>query len=643
MYCEYGGNLRDRSGDYRHSACQKRDDQESLYRSSFPLLRLDFRVGYSSRVQLAEQGLDRPSALAGLLDRRGVAEVLVCAITFVAYLSTLSFGFVYDDKPVIQDNFVIRSWSLLARYLAHKIPANLAPPASGSFFRPITLLWLRLNYATFGANPAGWHFAMLMGHVLMSYLVFLVVEKLTNNRQTAVIAGILFGLHPVHVENVAWLSSVSDLLVSIFLLASFLAFLNYRDGKRLWIAASALLFGLALLSKETAGVFPFLILGFAVMFARRLAMGNPRRVWAAMKDGLVSVPYVMILVTYLLARRLMLYGGGQPLAAIGWKTMLLTSPSVLWFDLKHLLLPISSSEFYSMDYVTVPGFANFWLPAFLVIAVLLAAGYCIFKLRDPRLGIFALGFAVLTILPALYLRGIATSNFVHDRFLYLPSVGIVILIALALERIWVPKTQKSTAAVKWVVVTMISAAAFIGTLVHQVQWASNFTLYQNAMKYAPQNPVVQVNLANEYASQGLYDRALPMYLTAVERDPRSWLSNYSLGYGYYRTGRFADAEDYLSRAININDRDPDQFIYLALAQMKQGKLMQATQNAESAIERAPQAPGYHLVLGKILEASGNRERAITEYKAEVSFHPENKLAATELERLQTSQLGSARD
>ncbi len=88
--------------------------------------------------------------------------------------------------------------------------------------------------------------------------------------------------------------------------------------------------------------------------------------------------------------------------------------------------------------------------------------------------------------------------------------------------------------------------------------------------------MVQVNLANEYASQGLYDRALPMYLSAVERDPRSWLSNYSLGYEYYRTGRFADAEDYLSRAIKINDRDPDQFIYLALAQMKQGKLTQAT-------------------------------------------------------------------
>jgi Tfp pilus assembly protein PilF len=594
-------------------------------------------------VQLAEQEFERPSALTGLRDRRGVAEVLVCAITFVAYLSTLSFGFVYDDKPVIQDNVVIRSWSLVARYLAHKIPADLALPASGTFFRPVTLLWLRLNYAVFGPNPTGWHFAMLMGHVLMTYLVFLVVEKLTDNRETATIAGILFGLHPVHVENVAWLCSVSDLLVSIFLMLSFFAFLNYRDGRKLWLAASVSLFGLALLSKETAAVFPFVILGFAMMFPHPRTMVNSRRVRAAMKDGLVSVPYFMLLVIYLSARKMMLSGGAQPLAAVSWKTMLLTAPSILWFDLKHLLLPISSSEFYSLDYATAPGLANFWLPVFLVIAVIVAAGYCISRLRDPRLGVFALGFAVVTILPALYLRGIAAGNFVHDRFLYLPSVGIVILIALALERMADSKTQKRTVAVEWAVVTIISAAALVGTLVHQVQWTSNFTLYQNAMKYAPQNPIVQVNLANEYASQGLYDRALPMYLTAVERDPRSWLSNYSLGYGYYRTGRLAEAGDYLSRAIRINDRDPDQFIYLALVQMKQGVLTEATQNAESAIERAPQAPGYHLVLGKILEASGNRGQAIAEYKAEVSFHPGNKLAGNELERLQSSQLGSARD
>ena len=241
-------------------------------------------------MQSADQKLESPSALTQFLDKRGVMEGLVCAVTVLAYLGTLSFGFVYDDKPVIVDNVGIRSWRFLAHYFIPQISAGIAAPSSATFYRPVTLLWLRLNYANFGLNPVGWHFAMVAFHVLMTYLVFVVVGKLSGNRGTAALAAIFFGLHPVHVENVAWLSSVNDLLMSVLLLASFLAYLNFRDGRELksWIAISVLLFALALLSKETAAVFPLLIFGFAVIFARPRPTENSNRVWSAFKNGLVS-------------------------------------------------------------------------------------------------------------------------------------------------------------------------------------------------------------------------------------------------------------------------------------------------------------------------------------------------------------------
>jgi protein O-mannosyl-transferase len=481
---------------------------------------------------------------------------------------------------------------------------------------------------------------MLAFHVLATYLVFVVIEKLSGNPRIAAVAAILFGLHPVHVENVAWLSSVNDLLMTVFLLASLLAYLNFRNGnaRKLWMAASVLWFVLALLSKETTAVFPFLIFGFAVIFAPQRAPGNSNRVWFALKDGLVSVPYFVAFVIYLAARAMMLHGLVQPIATLSWSTMVLTGPSVLWFDLKHLLFPISSSEFYSLAYVTAPGLENFVLPLLLLAGSLGAAGYWISKLRDPRLGVFALGFAFATILPTLYLRAIAPGNFVHDRFLYLPSVGIVVLIALAVEQVAASKAlQQRGASVRWVMAGILCAAAFVGTLRYQTQWASNILLYQNGIKYAPQNPVVQVNLANELAAMGRYDRAIPLYLSALQSDPRFWLSNYNLGYAYYRIRRFPEAEDYLQRAIQINDQDPDQFIYLALAQMEQGELTPAVQNAEVALQRGPLSPGFHFVLAKILEASGQRERAIAEYNAEVLSHPGNTQAFDELKRLQSSQ------
>ena len=229
-----------------------------------------------------------------------------------------------------------------------------------------------------------------------------------------------------------------------------------------------------------------------------------------------------------------------------------------------------------------------------------------------------------TILPTLYLRAIAPGNFVHDRFLYLPSVGIVILIALVVESIATLKPlpgQDTGMKVKWALVAILCIAAFVGTLIHELPWASNLLLFQNAMKYAPNNPIVQVNLANEFANLGHYDRALPLYWSALKSDPSSWLSNYNLGYACYRTGRFPEAADYLQRAIQIDDKDPDQFIYLARTQMEQGKLTLAAQNAERALQRGPLSPGFHFVLAKILEASGERERAIAEYQAEVAARP----------------------
>ncbi len=598
---------------------------------------LGLRFRYSSLVQLAGRNLQGPSALTQLFEKTGVMEAMVCAVTFLAYLSTLSFGFVYDDKPVIVDNPVIRSWDFLTHYLLPH-SADVAQPAGGSFYRPISVLWLRLNYVIFGLNPAGWHFALLAGHVFMTYLVFVVVEKLSR-RCTASLAAILFGLHPVHAENVAWLSSVNDMLMSVLTLASLLAYLKFREDRKskLWLAASLVLFLAALLSKETAAVFPLLVFAFAVIFARPPAEDSTPA-WSRFKDGLVSIPYFVVLAIFLAVRRSMLHGAAQSLTTLSWSTMLLTAPSILWFDLKHLLFPISSSEFYALPYVTAPGLAGFLLPMVFLAAVALAVVYWISKLLDPRLAVFAAGFAFATILPTLYLRAIAPGNFVHDRFLYLPSVGIVILIALAVESIASSKTgQQPGMKLKWAVVAILCTAAFVGTLIHQLPWASNLLLFQNAMNYAPNNPIVQVNLANEFANLGHYDRALPLYWSALKSDPSSWLSNYNLGYACYRTGRFPEAEDYLQRAIQIDDKDPDQFIYLARTQMEQGKLTLAAQNAERALQRGPQAPGFHFVLAKIREASGDRERAIAEYQAEVAAHPDNTLARGELLKLQSAQ------
>jgi protein O-mannosyl-transferase len=593
-------------------------------------------------VQPSSGELEDAQSFRRFLHKAGVAETLVCTITALAYLGTLAFGFVYDDKPAIVDNVSIRTWGSLSHYFVRQLSTANGTPGGGTFYRPISFLWLRLNYACFGLNPAGWHFAMLAGHVLMTYLVFVFVKKLTSHRTTATIASLLFGLHPVHVENVAWLSSVGDLLMSALLVGSFMAYLKFRDRSKtkikIWLGISLLLFTLALLSKETAAVFPLLILAFAITSISPLTFQNPS-LNSLLSEACVSIPYFIILAGYLAIRLPMLQGLASPITPLPWTTMFFTWPSAIWFDVKHLLLPLSSSEFYSLAYVTRPGLANFLLPVLFVVVALMAASYAISRLSSPGLGSFALIWAALPILPTLYLRAVAPDNFVHDRFLYLPSVGIVLLLALATEQISIPRrsgssveTLRAVGIVKWAAVGVLAATAFVATSTYQLQWANNVLLYSNGIKSAPQNLIVKDNLANELSDLGHYDSAIPLYLSVLQQNPRFWSSNYNLGYTYYRLGRFAEAEDYLTRAIRIDNRDPDEFIFLARAQMEQGELAQASQSAELALQRAPLSPGFHFIRAKILEARGLEKLAIAEYQAEVTNHPENAVARGELQR-----------
>ena len=165
----------------------------------------------------------------GWLEEPGIAETLVCAAAILCFVATLAFGFVYDDVPQILKNPAIQSWHYLPQYFAAHVWSSIYPNSLGNYYRPVFLIWLRLNYAMFGTSPSGWHATSVAVHVLSTWLVFCVVLKLAKNRVTSFVAALLFALHPVHVESVAWISGVVDPLMSVFLLSAFWMFIEWRE------------------------------------------------------------------------------------------------------------------------------------------------------------------------------------------------------------------------------------------------------------------------------------------------------------------------------------------------------------------------------------------------------------------------------
>jgi tetratricopeptide (TPR) repeat protein len=145
---------------------------------------------------------------------------------------------------------------------------------------------------------------------------------------------------------------------------------------------------------------------------------------------------------------------------------------------------------------------------------------------------------------------------------------------------------------------------------------------------------VRDNLANALLGANQPQRAIPLYLDVLKRNPNFWRSNYNLGFAYYKTGNFAAAGESLQRAIMIDNSDSDQYIYLALVELQLKKLPEAADNARQAIARNPQARGYYFILGLICESQGDTKAAITAFKTELTQHPDNAPATAELQKIE---------
>lgn len=195
--------------------------------------------------------------------------VLVLGVTFFAYANTLFNDFAYDDQTQILKNdfikdlrnapkaMVTEAWYWRAQQ--DKDPSEQDKPST-PYYRPIVMIYLMIAWSLFGTSAAGWHLLNILFHLAVVYFLFLLLEKVTGDLKLAAVASLLFAIHPMRSESVAWISGATDLLLCLFLLPSFLFYLRYRErGERKYFICSAGLFLLAAFTKEPAVALPIFI------------------------------------------------------------------------------------------------------------------------------------------------------------------------------------------------------------------------------------------------------------------------------------------------------------------------------------------------------------------------------------------------
>lgn len=551
--------------------------------------------------------------------------LLVLALTFLAYVNTTGFEFVYDDWIQITHNPQLDSWKNIPGFFMADIWGFAKNTSHGSYYRPVFMVWQLLNFKAFGVNPHWWHLTTLLLHLLATFLVYLLARRLLGSQPGALAAALFFGLTPLHIESVAWITDGIDTMMGVFFVSAFLLFLragvwrgNTSSRQTGPLIGSLFFYALALLVKETAVVLPGIV--FAYEWAGMApAEGAPRWLRRLKSSFVTCFPYLVVTAMYFAARKLALHGMASPQQHQPLGMILKTLPAVLWFDVRHLLWPFRSSEFYGVEFINSPGLMNFVLPAVAVVLV----GTCLyFFARRSRLVHFAAWWMILPLLPAL--AGLALfdeRDLVHDRQLYLSSIAFCLLLAAAVQQI---RRKKLMLAV----VALIASVLGISTAVQNRYWADDFSLYSRGVQVAPRNPLPRNYLAYVYVQRGDYTRGIELYQQALALDPASWRTNINLATTYFQTGQLAEAEKFFERAIavypkNASQRNASQYYYLGETRLRMKKIGDAEQPLRTAVEINPSGFGYHFALGYVLYEQGKLQEAREQFQADLAANPQS--------------------
>jgi len=574
--------------------------------------------------------------------------LVVAGITFLAYVGTLGYEFVYDDRGQIVNNPFIKSWHYLPRYFTDHVWGHVDPTMLGNYYRPMFLVWLFINQTLFGLNSSWWHLTTILAHVGVTFMVFALARRLLKNVPAAAIAALVFGLHPAHIESVAWISGITDPLLALFFIPAFLFYLNWREARAgeseehhkaafyrqpaFYLAASLVFFVLAMLSKETALVMPALVFGMEWIY------GDGPFIRRAIVAARPAVLYAALALPYLVVRSVVLKGLGHQLSTVSALTTMKTWPSALWFYVTHLIWPVSLSCFYDLPFVTQLTLTNFALPLAGLLAIALGLWFIRRRLEREtrRMVTVACLWLALPILPVLNLSVFASGELVHDRYLYLPSIGLALLVGLGLSRLKVGRAQLfGQPALRFASVLLLTLGLGFATVNQHQYWASELLLFQHGLTVAPDSRIARTGLANVLSDRGYFDAAVSMYNEVIERYPANWKAINNLGCTYLKMGSFNEAEATLMRGIDIKPNEPKQYISLSVVLQELNRLAEAEHAAEYAISLDASGYGFHYQLGDVLEAQGRLAGALDAYQREASSHPDFAQAREKLAALQS--------
>jgi Tfp pilus assembly protein PilF len=548
--------------------------------------------------------------------------VVVAVATVVCYLPSLRNGFTnWDDDLYVTRNPVIRELTpaTLRRMATEPVAFN---------YHPLTVLSLALDYARSGLDPGPYHATNLLLHVLNSLLVFAFALRLSKGRaEAALLVGLLFALHPMHVESVAWVAERKDVLYTFFLMLALLAYLRYverPDRRRGMFVASLACSALSLLAKPAAVAVPLLLL--AIDYYERRSWTR----WVLLeKLPFLALAVVFALVTLRIQSAFISVGGLEALRA---PDKLLVASYGLVTYLVKALVPAHLSAVHPY-----PPFGNGWPAAYLAAPVIVAAlvATVVWAHRRTRVVPFGAMFFVASLLPVLQIVSAGTAV-VAERYTYVPYIGLFFILAMGYEALlarWtrrpslpVPARVGGVSPAPRVVGLRVVAGGFVAVMaivcVQRIAvWHDSGTLWSDVIaKYPSHGPA--------YISRGVYRMsvgddaaALDDLDRSVELAPKNYLGPFNRGLLHQRIGAIDAAIADYGLAIQANPSKPDPYANRAGLLSGQHRHDEAIRDYDRVVEIEAGNPDALLNRAAAYYLAGRYEQALPDYDRALAIDP----------------------
>jgi len=535
----------------------------------------------------------------------------------------------------------VQSFARLSELVTHDYVFVAETDLSYGYFRPLASLSLAVDYALWGSNPFGYHLTNVLLHSACSLLVCLLALGLGASRPVSWIAGLLFAVHPIHTESVAWIAGRTDVLCFLFAgssLGLFLARERARGSgaRRLWLTASLVCFALALLAKEMAAVVPLWIFAIATW---RSAGGRLRE---RLSHGLrAALPWLAVVGIYALLRFVVL--DVAPPDAPLEHSLARAVASAPWTMLRYLgwlVLPGELSAYVQNPYVN--RLADPRLLGSLVALGLLTALIARLSRARAELGLLA-AMLVLSFAPILNFVRIAgppdMGALMAERFAYLPSFVFLLLLVtigeMALARLRRSARRKALAAAGLLVVTPIYAWT---TVERNRDWRDEVTFFERESAQTPGAPLLWTNLAQAEMRAGRPAEAERAIRHAERLTPQApwvlavraqWLT---------LAGRYAEALPLQERVVRLERKGNALAANnLAFLLRSNGRTAEALAMVSELSERLPSYPDPWLNIAEIERAEGDREAAVAAYLRYLALRPRDLRAVETLSGLYTAE------